>query len=76
MPSSPEKQVETKFVLREVTRERKKPLWFRMMTAIGPCTTDDPGERAEYQTREHALAAPCWSHMLTCWEIEEVPDAS
>lgn len=46
--------------------------WFRMMTPIGPCTTGDPSERAEYPTRLHALDAPCWRHPLTFWEIEEV----
>jgi 3-deoxy-D-arabino-heptulosonate 7-phosphate (DAHP) synthase len=75
MTTGPEKQVEKKFVLREVTKKRKKPLWFRFMTVIGPCTTADPAERAEYPTRAHALAAPCWSHTLTFWEVEEVPDA-
>jgi hypothetical protein len=29
----------TVFVLREATKERKKPLWFWQMTAIGPGNT-------------------------------------
>jgi hypothetical protein len=65
------------FVLREATKERKKPLWFCQMTGIGPMTTDDPTERAEFETREEALRCPCWQHSLTFWEIEEVtPDAA
>jgi len=66
----------TVFVLREATKDRKKPLWFRFMTVIGPCTTADPNERAEYSSRDAALAAPCWQHTLTFWEIDEVPTTS
>lgn len=67
-----ETAAKTKFVLREVTKERKRPLWFQQMTAIGPMTTADPGERAEFDSREDALCCPCWRHSLTFWEIEEV----
>lgn len=63
----------TKWVLREVTKERKKPLWFMQMTAVGPATTADPAERTVFESREEALRCPCWRHPLTFWETEEVP---
>jgi hypothetical protein len=62
-----------KFVLRENTKERKKPLWFWQMTGIGPATTADESERMVFESREEALRCPCWRHTLTFWEIEEVP---
>lgn len=62
----------TKFVLRENAIERKKPIWFWCMTAIGPATTANPSERTVFESREEALSCPCWRHALTFWEIEEV----
>jgi hypothetical protein len=67
--------IKTMFVLREVTKHREGPLWFKQMTAIGPMTTADPTERAEYLTAGDARRAPCWNHLLTSWEVEEVPES-
>ncbi len=72
-PSDVRRQTKTVFVLRENLKEREEPLWFWMMTPIGPCTTADPAERQQFETRGEALACPCWQHSLTFWEIEEVP---
>ena len=39
-------------------------------------TTDDPAERAMFPSREAAAFSPAMGHVLSSWEIEEVPDAA
>lgn len=65
----------TKFVLRSASKYQGKPLWFHQMTAIGPMTTADPSERAEFSSKEEAVRSPAFAHMLSLWEIEEVSSA-
>lgn len=47
-------------------------LWFQKMVHIGPMTTANPGERAEFVTREDAQRCPAMFHMLSTFEIVDV----
>jgi len=65
---------ETVFVLKEAlaSEKRGKPVWFRFMTVIGPCSTQDIEERAEFPSLEAALRSPAVLHSLTFYEPVEV----
>lgn len=62
------------FVLKEVvaTKQRGKPIYFRMMTRIGPCNTDNADEAEKFDSKEAALRSPANRHMLSCYEAEEL----
>lgn len=59
------------FVLRLGAKRQGKPLWFCKWTPIGPRTTADPKERAEFETREEAERAIPF-HVLSTWSVEEI----
>jgi hypothetical protein len=51
-----------------------RTLWFKQMTAVGPMTTPDPAERAEFATEDAAKWCPAMFHALSFYEVREVPD--
>lgn len=63
------------YVLREVSKKRKKPLWFRKMTRIGPMTTACIDEAMEFDSRDDAAFHPVHRFTLTLFDVEEKPDA-
>lgn len=63
------------YVLREVSKVRPAPLWFKEMTAIGPCTTACLDEAMEFETHTEAALHPVHRFMLTTFDVEEKPNA-
>ena len=52
-----------------------RPLWFHMMTSIGPKTTDDLKEAMTFKSKREALAHPANMHPLCFWSAEKKPAA-
>lgn len=63
------------YVLREVSKKRAKPLWFKQMTAIGPRTTARIDEAMKFDDRDEAAFHPVHRFTLTLFDVEEKPDA-
>lgn len=62
---------ENRYVLREtVARRDGRDLWFRCMTALGPCTTADLSEARVFDSEEAARKCPAMWHALTYFEPE------
>lgn len=63
-----------KFVLKEVvaSKQQGKPIYFRMMTGIGPCNTDDIEKAEKFNSVAGATASPAYRHMFSFYEPEEV----
>ena len=59
------------YVLREVSKERAEPLWFRKMTGIGPMTTECVDEAMEFDDRDDAALHPVHRFTLTTFDVEE-----
>lgn len=64
---------ETRYRLRSRSQPTGRPLWFQTMTGIGPRTTPDPDEAFIYSSREEAAQSPAMRHLLSSYEVEEVP---
>lgn len=63
-----------KYVLKEtLASERQgKPIYFRFMTEIGPCCTDDVREASRFRTAVAAMRSPAYLHPLSFFEPEMV----
>jgi len=63
------------FVLREklASKARGKPIYYKMMTRIGPCNTDNPSEAARFDSEEQARQSPAYSHWLSSYTAEPAP---
>jgi len=58
------------------SKKAKKDVWFRFQTAIGPCTTTDPSERALFSSRESAMNTQAYAHPFCFFEPMEVEDGT
>lgn len=63
-----------KYALRWYKQEEGQTLWYKQMTAIGPMTTPIESERHLFETREGAMGSAAFLHMLSIYELVEVPD--
>ena len=54
------------------SKRQGRTLWFKQMTGIGPMTTTDPAERAEFPSEEAARQCPAMWHALSFYEVERV----
>lgn len=64
------------FVLKETlaSEQRGKPIYFRFMTDIGPCCTDDVREASRFRTAAAARQSPAWLHPLCFFEPEPMEE--
>lgn len=60
------------WVLVETSKDREKPLYFHMMTGIGPKTTADIDEAAKFESKEEAYQSPAMRFSLTIFEAKEL----
>lgn len=65
----------SQYVLRErlASKTRGKPIYFKMMTRIGPCNTDDVREAHKFDSAEAARQSPAFYHSLSFYEVEPAP---
>ena len=65
----------SEFVLRErlASKTRGKPIYFKMMTRIGPCNTDNIDEACKFNTEAEAKQSPAFCHSLSFYTVEPVP---
>lgn len=47
-------------------------LYFKEMTGIGPCSTDDIKEAAKFKSKAEAAESPAMRHLLACYDVEEL----
>ena len=64
----------SQFVLQETlaTKQRGKPIYFRKMTQIGPCATDDIEQAEKFNSMREAMQSPAFRHSLSFYEPKEV----
>ncbi len=64
----------SQFVLQETlaTKQRGKPIYFRQMTDIGPCATDDLALAKKFDSMREAMQSPAFRHALSFYEPKEV----
>ena len=54
------------------TERQRKPIYFRFMTAIGPCATADLAEAERFCSEQAAMRSPAYLHALSFYEPLEV----
>lgn len=64
------------YILRETlaSMQQGKPIYFREWIRIGPAATGDLALAHRFPTREAAIQSPAYSHFLSSYEPEEVPE--
>jgi hypothetical protein len=67
----------SKWILRETLASKRlgKPIYFQQMTGIGPMSTPNIEEAAEFETEQEAKQSPAYAFSLTFYEPEESPHA-
>ena len=53
------------------SQQQGRTLWFKQMTAIGPMTTPERSQAAEFETKEDALNCPAMFHVLSVFDVFE-----
>lgn len=64
---------ETKWILKEVlaSDKLKKPIYFKAITSIGPCSTDEIEQAARFSSKQEAMMCPAYVHPFSCYEPEQ-----
>ena len=64
------------YALKETLASKKqgKDIWYRFYTVIGPCCTDNPSERALFESAQDARSTQAYVHPLSFFEPVEVDD--
>lgn len=66
-----------RYALKETlaSRQQGRDLWFKSMTAIGPCAATNIDERATFASLESAKMCPAMFHGLSFYEPVEIGDS-
>jgi len=54
------------------TEREGRPIYFRFMTAIGPCATAELEEAKRFSSERSAMRSPAYRHSLSFYEPLEV----